>query len=206
MIGEVDTPGSQPSDSTESEDSGRSKGFSIPWNLSTSYESEKEILFDFPSNPSSITNSMESLTRRGVKSRSIKNSLGKIFSSKGKLKPRDLGFSRSDDLDSNAEAQRDAETRMKKKLLEDVIASGAPFATWNAPTILAWLELWVKLPEWYIHACRANVKSGSIMSVSYYLNHRYVCLYLLLKQLVLIQRVQLMISVVIIYNILNSGK
>ncbi|XP_057289693.1 liprin-alpha-1-like [Hydractinia symbiolongicarpus] len=160
QLAEADTPSSQPSDSTESEGSERSK-VSIPWGLSSSYEAES---FDFSSSPSSITSSMESLTRRGVKNRSLKNSLGKIFSTKGKLKPRDLGISRSDDLDSNAETQRDAETRMKKKLLEDVIASGAPFGSWNAPTILAWLELWVKLPEWYIQACRANVKSGSIMS------------------------------------------
>ena len=109
---------------------------------------------------------MESLTRRSAKNKSLKNSLGKIFSSKGKLKARDLGLNSGADSDSNADAQRDTETRMKRKLLEDVIASGAPFANWNAPTILAWLELWVKLPEWYIQACRANVKSGSIMSVS----------------------------------------
>ena len=110
---------------------------------------------------------MESLSRRGQKNRGLKNSIGKIFSSKGKLKPRDGNFSRSgDDMDSSAtDVQKDAETRMKRKILEDVIASSAPFAAWNAPTILAWLEMWVKLPEWYIQACRANVKSGSIMSV-----------------------------------------
>ena len=68
-------------------------------------------------------------------------------------------------MDSTTDVQRDVETTMKRKVLEDVIASGAPFAAWNAPTILAWLEMWVKLPEWYIQACRANVKSGSIMSV-----------------------------------------
>lgn len=129
--------------------------------MSAPYDFE---LNEFHSNPNSLTNSMESLTRRGVKNRGLKNSIGKIFSSKGKLKPRDLGISRNDDTDSNA--QRDAETRMKRKLLEDIIASGTPFVNWNAPTILAWLELWVKLPEWYIQACRANVKSGSIMSVS----------------------------------------
>lgn len=156
---EADTPSSQPSDSTESEGSERSKGYSVPWTLNNSFDYD---LNEINSNPNSLTNSMESLTRRGVKNRGLKNSLGKIFSSKGKLKPRDLGLSRNEDIDSNA--QRDAETRMKRKLLEDIIASGTPFVNWNAPTILAWLELWVKLPEWYIQACRANVKSGSIMS------------------------------------------
>lgn len=160
---EGDTPSSQPSDSTGSEGSIKGKGLTIPWNLSSPYDSE--TFFEFPWNPSSIASSMESINRRGPKNRGLKNSIGKIFSTKGKLKPRESpGFARSEELDSNAEAQRDVETRMKRKLLEDVIASGAPFAAWNAPTILAWLELWVKLPEWYIQACRENVKSGSIMS------------------------------------------
>ena len=164
---EIDTPSSQPSDSTESEGSEKSK-LSIPWNLSTSYESDKDSYFEYQSATSNLGTSMESLSRR-AKNRGLKNSLGKIFSAKGKLKPREFGHTnRIDELDTNAETQKDVETRMKRKLLEDVIASGSPFATWNAPTILAWLELWVKLPEWYIQACRANVKSGSIMSVSYF--------------------------------------